>query len=179
MKLISIKHVPNIISAIRLLLVMPVMWLIGSGYYASALLLFMIAAVSDGVDGYIARRYNCGSHLGGWLDPVADKLMQTGAFFMLTWTGLLPWWLFTVVVSRDAVIVAGGLGYYYFVERVDAQPSLISKLNTVVQMLLIVVVLSGTLYTLPTVLTIGMMAAVVITTAWSGVHYLVVWSRRA
>ena len=89
----NLKDIPNIICTIRILLVFPIIVLLVQHNFNLALILFIIAGISDGLDGYLARKYNWKTELGGWLDPVADKTLQVSVYIVLTWLGLIPWWL--------------------------------------------------------------------------------------
>ena len=132
---------PNLISALRILLILPIIVLLVREQFVLALVLFVIAGASDVVDGYLARRYGWSSWLGSWLDPVADKSMQVSVYISLAWLELIPVWLVVAVIARDLIIVTGGLVYYFWIEKVEAEPSWASKINTAIQMLLVVVVL--------------------------------------
>jgi len=174
------SDIPNLISFIRLLLIIPVIWYLLHERYEIALGLFIIAGLSDAVDGYLARKYHWGSHLGGWLDPVADKAMQVSVYICLTWLQLIPLWLLLAVIIRDLVIVTGGLYYYYRVEKVNAAPSLISKLNTVMQILLVIIILiHKSLFVFPEMVVQTTIYAVLATTVLSGLNYVVTWGLKA
>ncbi len=173
--------IPNLITVLRLLLVPPVVWLLLQRRFDLALLLFLIAGLSDGFDGFLARRYGWKTRLGGWLDPIADKSLQVSVYFTLTWLGLLPVWLLVAVIGRDVVIVAGSLAYYFWIERVEAQPRLLSKLNTVLQILLVVVVLAtrASGWMPPAAAMEALVWLVFVVTVASGADYVWVWGRRA
>lgn len=170
---------PNLISALRILLVLPVLVLLWHGHFAGALMLFAVAGASDAVDGYLARRFGWSSALGGWLDPIADKTMMVSTYLMLAWLGLIPLWLLAAVVARDAVIATGSMLYYHLVEKVEAEPSWISKANTVLQILLVMAVMFDQVIAVPQdsirVLTYAVLGTVVL----SGLGYVVTWGRRA
>jgi len=85
-----LRHLPNLISMLRILMVPPVAWLIVEQHYALALGLFVVAGVSDGVDGFLAKHYGWTSRLGSILDPLADKLLLSVSFVTLAWLGHLP-----------------------------------------------------------------------------------------
>lgn len=174
------SNLPNLISAVRMVMVIPVIWYLYHRNFQAALVLFAIAGLTDGIDGYLARRFGWMSKLGGWLDPVADKLMQVSAYIMLTWLGLIPLWILIAVILRDVVIVAGSTVYYFWVEKVSASPSLISKVNTLLQILLVVLILvhMGS-FPIPPQLMDFMLYAVFITTVVSGLDYVLTWSIRA
>ena len=112
-----LRHLPNLISVFRVLLVPPVVWLMVQGRYGEALALFVIAGASDGLDGYLAKHFGWVSRFGSIIDPLADKLLLTASFFTLAWLGHLPLWLAVLVIARDLVIVIGGLAYHYLVGK--------------------------------------------------------------
>lgn len=176
----SLGWLPNAISLMRIVLVAPILMLILDGQFAWALLLFCIAGFSDGLDGYLAMRFDWSTRLGGLLDPTADKLLVTGLFITLAWIGLIPVWLATVVILRDVVIVGGAIAYNFIVKPVPGEPSRISKLNTALQMLFVVFVLSRAAFDWPDKITITVLgASILVTVVISGVDYVWSWSRRA
>ncbi len=174
------KDIPNLISVLRILLVAPIVWLLLHGSYRGAMLLFLVAGLSDALDGFLARQFNWRSHLGGILDPLADKILLVSVYLCLGWLGVLPQWLVALVILRDLVIVGGALAYHLTVARLDAEPSFISKINTALQILLALLVVydrgfggvSGGVLQV-------MVMAVAFTTLASGVDYVVSWSRKA
>lgn len=176
------SDLPNLISVIRIILVVPVAVCILKGFYGWALLLFLIAGASDGLDGFLARRFGWMSRLGAILDPIGDKLLMVAVFLLLGSKGYLPWWLVTVVILRDVIIITGAVSYHTFIEQVDMQPLRISKLNTALQILLVLLVLHQLAVlppVLPQLLTQGLIYTVFMTTLASGAAYVVGWSRRA
>lgn len=174
------RDIPNLITVLRILLTVPVTWLLLERQYSWALLLFAAAGISDGLDGYLAKRYRWESRLGSLLDPLADKALLVLSYVALGWVGLIPLWLVGLVILRDLVIVSGALYYHFQVERLEAAPSLVSKLNTLVQIMLVIsVVCDAGPLPLSDWLVDGLMWAVVGTTLLSGVSYVVVWTRRA
>lgn len=176
----SLRWIPNAISFMRIVLVAPILWLITSGDYALALALFTFAGFSDGLDGYLATRFGWQSKLGALLDPVADKILVAGMFITLAAVGLIPIWLTAAVLTRDLVIVSGALAYHYLIQPVEGEPTSISKLNTTVQLLLLLFVLSRAAFEWPETITITILgAATFVTTVISGVDYVVQWSARA
>jgi cardiolipin synthase len=171
------RYLPNFISFSRLLLVIPIVWLLLNRQYLWALVLLIVAGLSDGLDGFLARYYDWHSHLGSYLDPLADKTLMVGCYLTLGWQGLLPSWLVILVILRDGVILLGSLAYRVVAGRLDMKPSLISKINTVLQIILILLVLwlqaTGRM---PTGVVDAVMVAVIITTVASGVHYVAHWT---
>jgi cardiolipin synthase len=176
----SLSWLPNAISFMRIALVPPILLLITYGQFGWALVLFALAGFSDGLDGYLAVRFDWSTRLGGLLDPAADKLLITGMFVTLAWTGHIPVWLAAVVILRDLVIVAGAIAYNYFVKPVPGAPTRISKLNTALQMLFVLFVLSRAGFNWPDEITITLLgASVLVTVIISGIDYVLSWSQRA
>ena len=174
------RHIPNVISMIRILLVVPIAIALSDGLLALAILLFGIAAVSDAADGYLAKRFGWQSELGAILDPIADKLLLATAFVVLSLLKLVPLWLMAAAVARDVIIVCGAAAYRIFIGRLAAHPSLISKLNTLVQGAYIVAVLSRAKFSLPPEWLVTWLGALVFATVIvSGIDYVLVYGRRA
>ena len=174
------RDIPNLITFARLLLVPPILFYLLNGRYGLALALFVVAGLSDALDGFLAKQFGWSSRLGGLLDPIADKLLLVSCYLALTWQGLLPVWLTAVVIGRDLIILVGATVYHVLVERLEAAPSVISKLNTLSQLLLVVAVLFHYgAYALPAgwleVLFFGVLA----TTILSGADYIWTWGWRA
>ena len=176
----SLRWLPNAISLLRIALIVPILLFIFEGRYAWALALFFVAGFSDGIDGYLAKRYNWHTRLGALLDPVADKLLVAGTFIVLAYTQHIPFWLAVVVISRDVIIIGGATAYNFLVKPVEGEPTRISKLNTVLELLLLLFVLSRAAFDWPDTITITILgAAVLVTVVISGVDYVWSWSRRA
>jgi cardiolipin synthase len=164
----------------RIVLVAPILMLILKGSFGWALALFWLAGFSDGVDGYLAKRFQWHTRIGALLDPIADKLLVAGLFITLAYTGDIPVWLATVVILRDVVIVAGATAYNFLVRPVQGEPTRISKLNTALQLLFLLFVISRAGFGWPAEITITVLgASVLITVVISGVDYVLSWSRRA
>jgi len=176
----SLSWLPNAISLLRIALVAPILILILQGDFGWALALFVIAGFSDGLDGYLAVRFGWSTRLGGLLDPAADKLLITGMFITLAFTQNIPVWLAAVVILRDVVIVGGAMAYNFLVKPVPGEPTRISKLNTALQMLFVLFVLSRAGFGWPDKITITVLgASILATVVISGVDYVWSWSRRA
>lgn len=103
------KNVPNWITLMRLLLVPVISVLLAEAAYEWGLAVYVIAALSDGVDGYLARRFKATSRIGALLDPVADKMIVIAAAFVLSWQALLPLWLAVPLIGRDVLMLGIGL----------------------------------------------------------------------
>jgi cardiolipin synthase len=176
----TLAHIPNLITVGRMLLVGPIAWYLLEQAYDIAFLLFLLAGVSDALDGQLAKRLGWESRLGGLLDPVADKLLLVAAFLCLGWLGDLPGWLVGLVILRDLVIVAGAATYHWRVAPLEADPMFISKVNTVLQIALVLVVIAERAWAaVPPLLSQLLILAVLVTTLASGAAYVVEWSRRA
>jgi cardiolipin synthase len=174
------RDIPNIITFFRFLLVPPVVVLLLNHQYGFALVVFGIAGFSDAVDGYLAKHYDWTSRLGGLLDPLADKLLLLASFITLGWLGLIPWWLVALVIVRDLVILTGAIVYNFLIEKLEAAPSPVSKLNTFAQILLVLAVMFAEgVRPLPDLWMDVLLYSVLITTVWSGFGYVWNWSRRA
>jgi cardiolipin synthase len=174
------RDIPNLISFARILLTLPIVWLMFEREFSYALMLFAVAGISDGLDGFLAKHFHWQSHLGGLLDPLADKALLMSSFLVLGGLGLIPIWLVILVIFRDLTIMGGALYYNFSVEEVDANPSLISKLNTLLQiMLVLLVVTDAGPYPLPTLLLQGLTWATGLTTLVSGGLYVWIWTNKA
>jgi len=129
-------YLPNLITVGRVLLVPVVIWLIIQDAHTAAFALFVLAGISDAIDGFLARRYDWRTELGAYLDPIADKLLLVGIYVTLGLLGHMPAWLVIAVVSRDFLIV-GAVILSWMVDRpVEMRPSMVSKANTVGQIVL-------------------------------------------
>lgn len=176
----TLRDIPNIISLLRIALVIPVVYLLIQREFSYALILFFIAGISDGLDGYLAKRNNWISRLGSILDPLADKLLLVFSYFTLGWLGEIPMWLVVAVVVRDLIIIVGAIAYHEIIGEYDMMPSWVSKTNTFFQILLVlVVVFSLGAYMLPEKVIDVLVIIVAITTVASGMNYVWVWGRRA
>lgn len=174
------RDIPNLITWLRILMVPPFVWLLLEERHFDALVLFFIAGFSDGLDGFLAKRYGWTSRLGGLLDPLADKLLLVSAFVTLGYLGLLPVYLVGLVLLRDLVIVSGAIAYHFRVAPLDADPSWVSKVNTVLQIALVLLVVFNQVHALLGPFWMLMLEAMVVfATIWSGLDYVWTWSQRA
>jgi cardiolipin synthase len=169
-------HLPNLITLSRVALVPVLILLLHERRYGAALAVFVVAGVSDALDGFLAKRWQVQSQFGAVLDPVADKLLLVTAYVMLTFSGHLPFWLTLTVVSRDVLIVGGYLLYTSHAGPVHMRPSVLSKLNTLLQLALVALLLAKQAagLNLPWLVN-GMVYAVLASTVLSGGHYLWSW----
>jgi cardiolipin synthase len=173
-----LRHLPNLISALRIVLVVPLLATILLGRYEAALLIAAIAGISDGVDGWLARHFHWQSRLGSMLDPVADKLMLVGCMVVLAYLAEAPRWLVALVVVRDAVITLGALAWYRVLHNFEAHPSWLSKTTTVVQIAYVLWILADRAFAWHAPMTIAVWVVAVFTAA-SGLDYIVRWGRTA
>lgn len=173
-------NVPNTLTLLRMLLVPVIVFTLLQRNYGTALVIFLIAGASDGLDGFIARHFNLCTPLGALLDPLADKLLVVSSALVLGWLGIIPWWLAAAIVGRDLIIVAGAGAYYLRAGRLEMEPSLLSKANTFLQIGLILVVLANGAGIIAAANWLpALFAATLATALVSGGHYVVVWSGKA
>ena len=171
-------NIPNIITIARILMVPLTVWLIISEAYLLAFLAFIAAGISDGVDGFIARRYHLKSELGAMLDPLADKLLLVSIYVTLGFQLVFPAWLVILVVSRDVLIVGGVILNMLLGKPMEMRPLMVSKVNTAGQILLAGVFLAarGFDQELDGAYVAGMLAVALLTVA-SGALYMRDWVR--
>jgi cardiolipin synthase len=175
-----LRQIPNIITSMRILLVVPIAVALLNHRLPATIGLFGVAAVSDAADGFLAKRFSWQSELGAVLDPAADKLLLATVFVALAYLRLIPLWLMAVAVARDGIIVAGALLYRFFVGPLAMRPSVVSKFNTLCQVAFIMAVIGKEEFALPpdwAVLIVG--ALVFVTTVVSGIDYVLIYGRRA
>ncbi len=176
----SLRWLPNAISLLRIALVVPILLLIVDGQYKLAFALCIVAGFSDGVDGYLAKRFDWNTRLGALLDPVADKLLVAGTFIVLVYTGHIPLWLGVLVILRDVVIVGGATVYNFLIRPIEGEPTRISKLNTALQLLFVLFVLCRAAFGWPDQISVTVLgASIVVTVVVSGIDYVWAWARRA
>lgn len=176
----SLATVPNLICVLRMLLAVPIVWLLSEGRYEATLVLFAIAAVSDALDGWLAKTFGWTSELGKLLDPLADKLLLVSVFITLAWLGLVPPWLAAVAVARDLVIGFGAWVYKRVFGPVEGRPTLVSKFNTLAQILFVIAVVWRAAYpSVPDWPVTVLGALVLVTTVVSGIDYVATYVRKA
>lgn len=133
-----LKHIPNILTLTRLVLIIPFLVFLYQEQYPYALYLFIFAGFTDGLDGWLARQFKWQSAFGSFTDPVSDKLLIACSFISLASIGKLPWWLVGLVFARDLTISVGVLVWYYlWHQQLNFTPSFLSKINTVLQLSLV------------------------------------------
>ena len=135
------KHIPNILSLTRVLLLIPFLLLLSKNLFVSAFYLFLLAAISDGLDGYLARRLSCQSILGSYLDPISDKIFTLVTFISLAKLKLISTALVALIIIRDILITFGVLSWLSFLGKLKLSPLRTGKLNTTFQLLFLLVIL--------------------------------------
>lgn len=174
------RHLPNLICLLRLALIWPVATGLRDGHYLTALLCFVAAGLSDGLDGFLAKRFQWTSEVGKVLDPAADKLLLMTVFIECAWLGLTPWWLTAAAVARDITIGLGAGVFRLWFGHLHGRPTLISKANTGTQLLYLTSVMVNVAWKFPSRWVLGWLAgATLLTTVLSGADYVITFTRRA
>jgi cardiolipin synthase len=174
------RHVsiPNIITLGRILLVPIIVWAIASNQMEIAFAIFVVAGVSDAVDGFLAKRFNMASELGALLDPLADKALLVSIFISLGIWGAVPLWLVILVVSRDIMIVGAVIVSWLFDKPIPMKPLMVSKLNTGAQVAFAALVLAALGFGFdPSPYEVILMVIVAVLTLLSVAFYVVEWVR--
>lgn len=175
-----LQTLPNILTVSRLLLALPIALAIQDGRYGAALIVAALAGLTDALDGFLARRLDARSRLGGALDPVADKTLIFAVFVSLSVEGLLPPWVTAVVIARDVIIVSGATAYHFLIGDLEFSPTALSKANMAVQVLFLVTVLANALGGwLPAWVLVAFTTVVLVVAVASGLQYVLLWSGRA
>jgi len=170
--------IPNVITLGRILLVPIVVWAIASNQMEIAFALFVIAGVSDGVDGFLAKRFNMTSELGAMLDPLADKALLVSIYIALGIWSAIPRWIVILVVSRDIMIVSAVIVSWLFGKPIPMKPLMVSKINTVAQVALAALVLASLAFGFhPDPYDVILMGLVTAFSLLSVSLYLVEWGR--
>ena len=171
-------NIPNVITLGRILLVPIIVWAIASSQMEIAFAVFVIAGVSDGVDGFLAKRFNMASELGAMLDPLADKALLVSIYVALGIWGAIPRWIVILVVSRDIMIVSAVIVSWLFDKPVAMKPLMVSKINTVAQVALAALVLASLGFGFsPAPYDVILMGVVTVFSLASVFLYLVEWGR--
>lgn len=186
------RHLPNALCVLRMLLIAPIAVLLLTGRPQPALLVFAVAALTDALDGFLAKRFGWQTELGKRLDPLADKLLLVTVFVVVAVLGSAPVWLAVSVVTRDVVITAGGLCFLWLYGDPQGQPTIVSKLNTFLQVAFVLGALAREV--LPTAVDVAaapaaspamalglstLGALVFVTTVVSGLDYVLRYSAKA
>lgn len=170
--------IPNIITLGRILLVPFIVWAIASSQMEVAFAIFIVAGVSDAVDGFLAKRFDMASELGALLDPLADKALLVSIYVSLGIWGAVPRWIVILVVSRDIMIVTAVIVSWLFGKPIPMKPLMVSKLNTVAQVAFAALVLAALGFRFdPVPYDLILMGFVTVFTLVSVSFYLVEWVR--
>ncbi len=172
-----LRHIPNTISVFRIFLVIPVIYLILKDSWESAFILVLLAGVSDGLDGFLARTFHWESKLGATLDPVADKILLVALFIVLGFKGVIPQWLVILIIARDAVIISGLMLYKLMTDDLKIRTLFASKLNTALLILFVLLHLFNlAVVAVPEYFFSILTMMIVVTTVVSGALYVILWS---
>ena len=172
--------IPNLITIVRALLIPVIAYTLARQLFGLALLLFVLCALGDLVDGVLARRWNQRTRFGAIADPLADKMTMLTVTLMLAAEGLLPGWLAAAVIARDVIIVFGAIAFHFLIHEYEMAPTLLSKLYTALEF----GVLTGVLVDAAGIIEMTAWletayAALTCTILASGIHYVWSWGRRA
>ncbi len=167
--------IPNLITSLRIILAPIFVIYLLQDRFLAALIVFIFAGLSDGADGLVARLFNQKSKLGAVMDPLADKLLLVSAFVVLAVRGFIPPWLCVLVICRDILILLGVLILFLVGSDIRIQPSLLSKLNTCLQLVSVFVVLSRGYLDLLAPLTPYVFYVTAVLTVSSGLDYMRTW----
>ncbi len=185
MNAFDVRQIPNVITVLRIVLVLPTTWLLWQERYVEGLALMTVAGLSDALDGWLARRFSWGSRFGAAMDPVADKLLVAAMFIVFTLQGHIDLWLAAIVLGRDAIIMTGAGVYRLLFEPIEFAPTFISKANTAMQIVTVLLMLLA-LCNLPILSPLAGTLAdpycfylLAVLGVSSGVDYVITWGLRA
>lgn len=175
-----LRYLPNLLTLSRLVLAVPLGIFILEERFDEALIVGLVAGITDALDGFFARLLNAPSRFGAALDPIADKVLITVAFLCFAQTGLIPWYLALVVILRDLIIVSGAICYHWLIGPFDFAATRLSKANMFVQICFCVMVLLAQVVPAipPESITAGAVGVLFIAGA-SGFDYVMKWSIKA
>lgn len=175
-----LQLIPNALCVLRMLLVIPVIWSLLHNQFGLSLWLFGIAAITDGLDGFLAKRFDWCSELGKILDPLADKILLVSVFVTLAAMSLVPVWLACVAVGRDVVITGGAIAYQLLYGSPKGNPTFASKLNTLCQIVFVLLVVAAhAAGRVPQTVIAAIGAMVFVATVVSGLDYVMTYTRKA
>ncbi len=166
-------NIPNILTVARILLTPLFVILLIKSHFVHALVVFTLAGISDGLDGFIARYFNQRTIMGAYLDPIADKFLLSAAFITLAILTIIPAWLTVIVISRDILILVGIAVFTITDIKVNIKPSIVSKFTTAVQLGTVFIVLLGFHFPAVTILEPSAIWITAGLTILSGLHYMI------
>lgn len=171
-------NLPNLITTARILAIPVMVWAIAADQLMFAFVLFLLAGVTDAIDGFLAKHFGMASDLGAYLDPLADKALIVSIYVTLGITEAVPRWIVILVVSRDIMIVAAVMLSWVMGRPIAIRPVMVSKLNTVAQILFAGLVLGVMAFDLNIPMVVnGLMALVALLTVASAGYYVAEWMR--
>jgi cardiolipin synthase (CMP-forming) len=171
-------NIPNLITIGRILLVPVTIWFLIAGNFGAAFAVFLVAGLSDGIDGWLARATATQTELGAYLDPIADKALLVSTYTTLGIVKILPAWLVIAVITRDVLIVGGVILARLMDKPIEVKPLMISKANTVLQIVFVVVVLGMLSLEWHAAGLIALASyAVLALTVLSGLGYMLAWAK--
>ena len=165
-------NVPNVLTLLRILLIPCFIGFLLYDHKGTALAVFLLAALTDALDGAIARLFNQKTLIGTYLDPIADKLLLTAGFISLTALEMIPIWLTILVVSRDVILSVGTLILHVTQTQFSIRPTFLGKITTTVQLAYILLLLFFMVYGKNVAALSPLMIGTAVLTFGSGVHYL-------
>lgn len=176
-----LKYIPNSLTLFRLVLIIPFLVFLYQKEYVNALYTFLLAGLTDCLDGWLARFFNWQSFFGSFVDPLADKLLVTTSFISLALIGVLPGWLVILVFLRDLTISMGVMAWYWFIrQKIHFEPTFLSKFNTTLQLILVLVCLFELAYVpFPQYFLNTLIAITTFTTAITYIDYIWAWGKKA
>jgi cardiolipin synthase (CMP-forming) len=175
-----LRYIPNALCVARMLLVVPVAWLLAKEDFQRTMWLFAFAAATDGLDGFLAKRCGWTSELGKILDPLADKILLVGTYITLAAIGFVPLWLAATIVGRDVVITVGAILYNWIYGYPNGRPTIISKLNTLCQIVFALLIVGAHALGHSPALAITILGALAfVTTVVSGLDYVLTYAQKA
>ena len=132
--------IPNLLTIVRIALVYPILNNIYLGNFEISIIYFVVASITDGLDGFIARKMNWQTELGTLLDPVADKILLSGSIFILWLNQFIPFYIFVIFISRDIAILLGAAIRMTIIESDTPTPNFLGKLTTTLQIIYIAII---------------------------------------
>jgi cardiolipin synthase (CMP-forming) len=177
----KLRYIPNVLTVFRFILIVPFLMFLYYHECVKAFYIFLLAGFTDGLDGWLARQFHWQSQLGSFIDPLADKLLVASSFISLALMNELPWWLVILVFMRDLTISAGIVAWYWFLQRkLDFAPTLLSKVNTSLQLALVTLCLFKlAFFEIIPYLINTLIIITAITTSFTYIDYVCTWGKKA
>lgn len=174
-------NIPNALTVFRIIMVPWLICALVEKKYGAAVSVFAVAGLTDGLDGFIAKRFDMSTYLGSVLDPIADKILVASSVAVLAAQDALPVWLAVVIIGRDLIVFSGAVAYRILAGYLEMSPTFLSKINTFVQLFLILMVLLREAWAFPwaAALSTYALAVALFATVLSGAQYVFIWSGKA